>query len=319
MAPATMPSMNPPDVIIRAKRFVEPRERACMAHAVRIRAFKLLTGLALSAVGTVTAIAAEGPGSASLLRASYAAQRADSSTAAFGGKPLHLQSTQTSSALRGDIHALIDHPFEKVQAALGDPGHWCDILILHPNVKGCQLEGAAATGTPALTISLGSAELPVKFSYQATAKAADYLDVRLGAPTGPLGTSDYRIRLEAAPMDDKRTILHLAYSHGYGVQARFAMQAYFNTLGRGKVGFTVIERNADGKPVYVGDLRGGLERNAMRYYASIESYLDALSAPPQQQPERRLSRWYAYTERFPLQLAEEKDYLDRKRREMQAM
>jgi hypothetical protein len=43
----------------------------------------------------------------------------------------------------------------------------------------------------------------------------------------------------------------------------------------------------------------------MRYYASIESYLDALAASPQQQIERRLRHWYAYTERYPLQLQEE--------------
>jgi hypothetical protein len=67
----------------------------------------------------------------------------------------------------------------------------------------------------------------------------------------------------------------------------------------------------------VSDLRGGLERNAMRYYASIESYLDALAAQPQQQLERRLRHWYAYTERYPLQLREEPGYLDVKRKEAQ--
>ena len=168
-----------------------------------------------------------------------------------------------------------------------------------------------------MTVNLGRAELPVQFSYQPAAKTADYLDMRLGSPTGPFGTTDYRIRLEAAPMDAQRTILHLGYSHGYGVRAKLAMQAYFNTLGRGKVGFTVVDKDAQGKPVYVSDLRGGLERNAMRYYASIESYLDALSAPPQQQLEKRLRHWYAYTERYPLQLQEEAGYLDLKRKEAQ--
>ena len=104
--------------------------------------------------------------------------------------------------------------------------------------------------------------------------------MRLDSPTGPFGTTDYRIRLEAAPMDAQRTILHLGYSHGYGVRAKLAMQAYFNTLGRGKVGFTVVDKDAQGKPVYVSDLRGGLERNAMRYYASIESYLRRSGGAP---------------------------------------
>ncbi len=57
----------------------------------------------------------------------------------------------------------------------------------------------------------------------------------------------------------------------------------------------------------------------MRYYASIESHLPALSAPPQQRLERRLRHWYAYTERYPLQLQEETGYLDVKRKEAQLM
>src|SRR6185295_8102566 len=103
---------------------------------------------------------------------------------------------------------------------------------------------------------------------------------------------DYRMRLEAAPMDSQHTILHLGYSHRYGLRAKLAMQAYFNTLGRGKVGFSTSGTDAQGQPVYVSDLRGGMERNAMRYYASIESYLFALSAPPQEQLEKRLVHWY---------------------------
>jgi hypothetical protein len=83
------------------------------------------------------------------------------------------------------------------------------------------------------------------------------------------------------------------------------------------VGFTVVGKDAQGQPIYVSDLRGGLERNTMRYYASIESYLDALAAPPQQQLERRLRHWYAYTERYPLQLQEEPGYLEVKRKEAQ--
>ena len=272
-------------------------------------AFGFVLGVALAG-----AAAAADAGSPASLRASYETHRADIEKSKFG-KPLYLESKQTSNSLQGDIHALIDQPFERVQAALADPGNWCDILILHPNVKACRAN--AAGGEPSMTVKLGRSELPVQFSYQAAAKTADYLDVRLGSATGPFGTTDYRIRLEATPLDARRTLLHLGYSHGYGMRAKLAMQAYFNTLGRGKVGFTVIEKDAQGQPVYVSDLRGGLERNAMRYYASIESYLEALALPPQQQLERRLRHWYAYTERYPLQLQEESGYLEAKRKEAQ--
>ena len=250
-------------------------------------------------------------GGAAGLRSAYDARRADLANSKFG-KPLHLASKQSPSKLEGEILAIVDQPFSRAQAALSDPKNWCDILILHPNVKGCQRNGAT------LALSLGRAELPAEFAYAAR-KETDYLDVRLTSPEGPMGTTDYLIRLEAAPLDDKQTLLRLNYSHAYGMQAKLAMQAYFGTLGRGKVGFTVVDKDAQGKPVYVGDLRGGLERNAMRYYASIDAFLNALSAPPAQQLERRLRHWYAYTERFPLQLQEEQGYLDAKRREATAV
>jgi hypothetical protein len=291
-----------------------PKRSRDRLHCTFMRTLQLVVGLALCLIGTAAAIAGEN-GSSTALRAMYATHRADIEKSKFG-KPLHLQSKQTANTLQGDIYAVIDQPFAKVQAALAEPSNWCDILILHPNVKDCRSNPNVA-GEPLMSVKLGRAELPVRFAYEAATNTADYLDVRLGSPTGPFGTTDYRIRLEAAPKDPQHTILHLAYSHGYGARAKLAMQAYFTTLGRGKVGFTVIDRDAQGNPVYVGDLRGGLERNAMRYYASIDAYLDALSTPREQQLEQRLRNWYSYTERYPLQLQEEAGYLDVKRKEAQ--
>jgi len=271
----------------------------------------VVVGLILCIFGT-EAMAA----SAKALRARYAAQRAEIEKNKFG-VPLHLESRETSNTLHGDILALITQPFDSAQTALAEPKNWCDILILHPNVKRCGLNTADGRGEASMTVNLGRGELAVQFSYKAQAKTADYLDVRLDSPTGPFGTTDYRIRLEAAPMDAQHTILHLAYSHGYGLRAKLAIQAYFTTLARGKVGFTVVDNDAQGWPVYVSGLRGGLERNAMRYYASIESYLHSLTVPPQQQLESRLRHWYSYMERYPLQLQEEPGYLDVKRKEAQ--
>ena len=261
---------------------------------------------------SISAAGSDDAASAAALRARYASHSAEIEKNRFG-VPLDLQSEQTPDMLRGDVYALIEQPFDRTAAALTDASHWCDILILHPNVKKCLLQAGSA---PSLLVHLGRKELPIRFSYEA-AKTTDHLAVRLHAPTGPFETTDYRIQLEAAPMDSAHTILHLGYSHGYGLRAKLAMQLYFKTLARGKVGFTVVGKDAKGQPEYVTDLRGGLERNAMRYYASIESYLDALAVAPPQQLERRLRHWYAYTERYPLQLQEEPGYLDAKRKEAQ--
>ena len=44
----------------------------------------------------------------------------------------------------------------------------------------------------------------------------------MSADEGPLGTRDYRLVLEAAPLDGGRTFLHLSYAYAYGTIARLA-------------------------------------------------------------------------------------------------
>jgi hypothetical protein len=86
--------------------------------------------------------------------------------------------------------------------------------------------------------------------------------------------------------------------------ARLAMEAYLGTLGRDKVGFTVVRDASSGRAAPVQGLRGVVERNAMRYFLAIEAYVDSLAAPPAERLERRLAAWFDATERYPAQLHE---------------
>lgn len=237
-------------------------------------------------------------------------------------RPLALDSSETADGVAGSIHVLVDHPFATVAAALQNPGHWCDILILHLNTKYCRATTAAAGNV--LNVNIGKKfdqpldeSYRVDFAYRVAARTPDYLQVRLNADTGPLGTSDYHIMLEAIPLEGGRTFIHLAYSYAYGLMGRLAMQAYLGTTGRDKVGFTVTGARADGRPLHIGGMRGAVERNTMRYYLAIEAFLGALFRPLPVQFEKRLRDWFAATERYPRQLHEmELDaYLDMKRRE----
>ena len=139
-----------------------------------------------------------------------------------------------------------------------------------------------------------------------------------GVVTEVLPDRNYRVLLEAVPLDEQRSFIHLSYAYSYGVAARLAMQAYLATLGSAKVGFTVVDRRADGQPVHVGGVRGAVERNTMRYSLAIEAYLGSYTAPPGQQLEMRLRDWFASTERYALQLHEidQNEYLQMKRREV---
>ena len=238
-------------------------------------------------------------------------------------RPLHLESTQNSGDLKGEVYAVVDQPFSVVGEALQGMDHWCDLLILHLNVKSC-----AFTSKPTDVVSLyvgRKFDQPledayrVNFSYRVAAANAEYLRVQLAADEGPMSTRDYRLVLEAVPLDATRSFIHLSYSYGYGVAARLAMQGYLATVGRDKIGFSIVSKDADGKPVYVDGVRGVVERNTMRYYLAIEAYLGASGSPAPEQQEKRLRDWFAATERHALQLHEMErgEYLDMKRRELQ--
>ena len=236
------------------------------------------------------------------------------------GRPLVLESTETSSGLRGDIYAIVDFPFSMVGQGLTSIDHWCDILILHLNVKQCQTNAAGKT----IALRVGRKfDQPVEdaymlaFKYRVASNSPDYLQVLLSADQGPLSTKDYRIQVEAIPVEEKRSVIHMSYAYDYGFTARMAMQTYLLTLGREKVGFSVVDHK-DGKPVFIGGVLGLLERNTMRYYLAIDVYLGAYVLAPEEQTERRIRDWYANTERYARQLHEmdQANYLDMKRKEI---
>ena len=258
---------------------------------------------------------------ATALRAKYAELSGKLENNAFQ-KPLYLESSEASGELQANVYALLRHPFPAVRSELKQPAHWCDILILHPNTKYCRAstEGAGTV----LKVNIGrKSDQPVgqsyrvDFAYRMIEAGPDHLAVVLNAGQGPFGTRNYRLLLEAVPLKNGQTFIHLAYSYSYGITAKLAILAYLGTAGRKKVGFTVTGTRNDGQVAYIDGLRGLIERNTMRYYLAIEAYFGALSVVPSAQLEKRLSDWYASAERYPRQLHEiaQQDYLEMKRRE----
>jgi hypothetical protein len=259
--------------------------------------------------------------SAGSLRAKYAELRNQLSNNQFQ-KPLYLDSNESSDGVTGEIYALIEHPFATAAAALNSPGDWCEILILHLNTKYCRASAGERGST--LDVIIGKKyDQPldqayrVSFDYRVAAKTSNHLQVTLHADQGPLSTRNYRIVLEAVPVDGSRTFLHFSYSYSFGMMGKLAMQVYLGTIGRSKVGFTIAGKQADGQPLHIGGTRGVVERNTMRYYLAIEAFLGGLAVSPQARLERRLRDWFAAIERYPRQLHElERDeYLDMKRKE----
>lgn len=246
---------------------------------------------------------------AQTLKSGYAAAQQRLRDSPFH-RPLYLESTESSGALKGEVYALVEHPYATVQQALAAPAHWCELLLLQPNIKQCRVEGEGAAAR--LAVNLGRRfDQPIEktylaeFSFAAAQSTPEYFQVQLDAGKGPVGTHDYRIMLEAMPVAGGKTYLHLAYSYGYGFTARLATQAYLSTSGSGKIGFTVTGKDEHGAPEYIDGLRGAVERNAMRYYLAIDAYLGVAQVPDAQRFEQSLQRWYDAIEQFPRQLKED--------------
>jgi hypothetical protein len=157
----------------------------------------------------------------------------------------------------------------------------------------------------------------VSLVHHTAASMPGYVRLELLSREGPMGTSDYRITLEALALPEDKTLLHLTYAYTFNGLARMAMQAYLGTIARDKIGFTITGQ-ADGKPVFIGGLRGHVERNTMRYFLAIESTLATMHLPASTRVEQRLQAWFDAAERYPRQLHErERDaYLQMKRDEI---
>ena len=240
------------------------------------------------------------------LRGRHAALQEHLGSSPFG-RPLHVDSAVDGSRHKGEIHAVIEQPYATVAAALTRPAQWCEILTIQVNIKRCEPSaGALSAFITRKPRDTADDAHRIDFRFELGASRADYLQVGLNAGAGPVGTRDYEIRLEATPLDARRTFLRMSYAYTLGTMARFAMDAYLAGAGRDKRGFSVE-----------GGERGVIERAAMRHYLGIEAYLASLAAPPDQRFDTRLRSWYSAAARYP-QLHERvglDEYVEMKHRE----
>lgn len=236
--------------------------------------------------------------------------------------PLHINSKESNNQLTGEIFAVVDYPFSTVNTALNNSAHWCDVLILHINIKYCS--AVEAKKDTKLTVYLGKKEAQtlkdahlINFDYRTVASTSDYFALELRSKQGPMGTSDYRILVEATTLQNGRTFLHYAYSYQFGLTGKIGMQGYLSTIGKNKVGFTETGKDPSGDPVYIKGVRGIVERNTMRYYLAIDSYLATFSSQSNAMLEKRLTHWYNSNELYHRQLheVERGDYMAMKQEE----
>lgn len=238
------------------------------------------------------------------------------------GPPLLVESFERDDTVHVDVYGIFDYPFSSVADALKVPANWCDIVSLHPNIKACTNRELA--GACLLTFYLGKKTYQppedtrqVKFHYRNVVQQQGYLDITLNADAGPYGTRDHRMRFEAIPLDVGKTFVHVSYAYSDSAALRLVIKIYFATLGRDKVGFTVIGTDRNSKPIYIGGPRGAVERTAVRFYFAIQSFMNTLRYPEESRFSMRINEWYSLTSRYGKQLfdLDKKDYLASKTKE----
>jgi hypothetical protein len=211
--------------------------------------------------------------------------------------------------LEGDAYAVVRYPYGTVRDAFSNPENLCEALVLHLNIKYCQAR--FDNGHPLLSVGIGKKTeqllgdtYGVEFDYTVSTLDPSYMQVTLVAKEGPIGTKNYRIALEMVPLEAERAFVHIRFSYTSGLMSRLATNFYLAADGKDKVGFTRIVGSDNAQPQFIGGVRGIIERNTMRYFLAVDSYLSALSLPAPERFKESAERWFAATERYALQLHE---------------
>jgi hypothetical protein len=238
------------------------------------------------------------------------------------GVPLFLESDEKDSNMNVDLYGILNYSFNKVSEALQSPNAWCEITSLLCNIKASICNKVSDQWQLTLYTGRKYYQPPKEafkqnFTFNVAALEQGYVDIELTSKIGPFFTKDHRIRFEAVRLDECRTFIHFIYNYNCGLLARAALKTYYETIAHGKKGFSIIAVDKKGNPVYQDGVRGSEERNAVRCYLAIQTYMDTLNISADQKFEEQMSHWYDLTERFPLQLhdLEKDEYLADKRRE----
>ncbi len=239
------------------------------------------------------------------------------------GEPVFVSSSIQGDRYAADAYGLVGHAFSDVTKELSVAANWCQFVLLHFNIKACTQDSQAKQQSLQFYAGRKFYEPPEKayklqYQFKVISNRQDYLRIVLSADEGPIGTSDYRIALDAIPVGNS-TFLHFHSSYESSYLSRMATELYLETLGRDKVGFSIVGTKASGEPVFIDGIKGVVERNVMRYYLALKAYLDTSKLSAEKRFEARIKNWFDLTEKHALQLheLEREEYLQSKRKERQ--
>jgi len=237
------------------------------------------------------------------------------------GTSLSLVSSEQKGEVSAEVTGVLPYPFTAAAPALAKAENWCQFMPLHFNIKACTYE--QQHGNEVLTLYSGrktyqAPQDSYTLAYRVEARdlSDEQMALSLYAPSGPVGTRDYRIEVQALKVKEG-TLLHIRSSYRSSMTSALLARTYLSTLGRDKIGFTRIEQNGVMQPVQ--GVRGVIERNVIRYQLAIDTFLNTQALPATARREAALARWFRLNESHPDELHEmgQSEYLTIKRHEWQ--
>ncbi|MDH5446969.1 MAG: hypothetical protein OEY52_15585 [Gammaproteobacteria bacterium] len=238
------------------------------------------------------------------------------------GIPIYIDSRDENNTMKGTIYGIIKHPFDFLANSVTLASHWCELAPQHLNIKACTYQPVNQKCLLRFYSGRKFYEkaddvYQLEYRFELLTQEMDFIHIRLSAEEGPVGTSHYQINLKAIPLNEKQSFVYFSYTYQYNFIASMAMGTYLSTVGSDKLGFSITGQDMDGKPVYIKGVRGIIERNSVRYFLAIKSFLDTLNLPTEKRFEARINQWFDLTERYHRQLYEmdKADYLVYKNKE----
>ena len=231
------------------------------------------------------------------------------------GQPLTIRSNTSDKQLRAEIFAVHQYSFSELVNKLSVPKQWCQFITLHLNIKACVYRTlphqslSFFAGRKFYEPAEDAFELEYRFEIKTVTN--NYFKLNLSAEEGPFGTQDYLIELELLKVKNE-VLIHMALSYQTSFSSRLGTSVYLKTIGADKIGFSQI-KNSDDEFEYIQGIEGIIERNVMRYYLALSTYLRSDSR------QQMTKAWFNATELFAKQLHEVElaDYLDAKQLEYQ--
>ena len=242
-------------------------------------------------------------------------------TSTYADGPLYLHANIDNNHAEGVVYAKLNVRYKQLVSLLNSTQNWCEILILHINIKSC-LNHANDNGVIEVFVGGKRYQPPeqahrVAYRFSIQHLQEKYTQINLVAEEAPMGMDDGIFTVTLWQLEQHETLVKFSYSYNLNFISRLTLSAYLHTLGRNKIGFSTQPHQSNNQPVYVGGVQGLLERNIMRYFFALETYL---SFPEDTANfNQRFKHWYARTMDYKDQLydVEKAVYLSSKQQEWQ--